>query len=164
MTKKHTLDEERIPRQLVQHRPRLPGAARASAAPRDQAAGRPRRPGADLPHGPHHAGSLDGALHRHPRRGAREIYRIWRPTPLIRATGLEKKLGSARRGAHLLQARGREPSRLAQVEHRRGAGLLQQAGRRRRASPPRPAPASGAAPWRWPASSSASISPSTWSR
>ena len=58
----------------------------------------------------------------------REIYRLWRPTPMYRALRLEKMLGHA--GAHLLQVRRREPGRVAQAEHRRPAGVLQQAGRR----------------------------------
>ena len=57
----------------------------------------------------------------------REIYRLWRPTPMCRALRLEKALDDAR--AHLLQEREREPGRLAQAEHGRRAGLLQQGGR-----------------------------------
>ena len=56
----------------------------------------------------------------------REVYKLWRPTPLIRARRLEKALGHA--GAHLLQVRRRVARRLAQAEHGRRAGLLQQAG------------------------------------
>ena len=79
-----------------------------------------------------------------------DIYRLWRPTPLFRATRLEQALQTP--GAHLLQVRGRVAGRVAQAEHRRAAGVLQQGGRhpahrhrdRRRAS--------GARRWRWRAS------------
>ena len=38
-----------------------------------------------------------------------DIYRLWRPTPLVRARRLERALGHRR--AHLLQVGGREPRR-----------------------------------------------------
>ena len=56
-----------------------------------------------------------------------DIYRLWRPSPLHRATRLEQALQTP--GAHLLQVRGRLAGGLAQAEHRRRAGLLQQGGR-----------------------------------
>ena len=57
----------------------------------------------------------------------RQIYAQWRPSPLYpRAPAGE---GARYAGAHLLQVRGREPGRIAQAEHGRAAGLLQQEGR-----------------------------------
>ena len=48
------------------------------------------------------------------------------PSPLHRAHRLEKAPGHP--GPHLLQERGRQPARQPQAQHRRGPGLLQQAG------------------------------------
>ena len=56
-----------------------------------------------------------------------DVYRLWRPSPLFRATRLEQALQTP--GAHLLQVRGRLAGRVAQAQHRRAAGLLQQGGR-----------------------------------
>ena len=55
----------------------------------------------------------------------RDVYRLWRPTPLYRARRLEQALETPARD--LLQVRGRQPGRQPQAEHRRAAGLLQQA-------------------------------------
>ena len=60
-----------------------------------------------------------------------DILRLWRPTPLVRATRLEQAARHA--GAHLLQGRVGVARRLAQAEHRGAAGLLQQGGGHRRA-------------------------------
>ena len=57
----------------------------------------------------------------------REIYKLYRPTPLLRARRLEKALGTT--GAHLLQERRRLAGGQPQTEHGHPAGLLQQ-GRR----------------------------------
>ena len=70
--------------------------------------------------------------------------------------------GARHRVAHLLQVRGRVAGRVAQAQHRRRAGLLQRPAPAARASPPRPAPASGAARWPSPARPSASSARSTW--
>ena len=79
----------------------------------------------------------------------REIYKLWRPTPLYpRAPPGE---GARYAGAHLLQVRGRQPGRQPQAQHRRAAGLLQQAKPASSSSRPRPAPASGARRWPSPA-------------
>ena len=56
----------------------------------------------------------------------REVYRLWRPSPLLPRP--PPGAGARDAGAHLLQVRGRQPGRLPQAEHRRGPGLLQQAG------------------------------------
>ena len=55
----------------------------------------------------------------------RDVYRLWRPTPLFRAHRLEKALGTPARIYYKYE--GVSPGRLAQAEHRGGAGLLQQA-------------------------------------
>jgi tryptophan synthase beta chain len=92
MTKKITLDEERIPRRWYNIAPDFP----EPPAP-------PLHPGTGQPAG------LEDLAHFFPMGlvaqeatmdrfvdipdQVREIYRIWRPTPLIRASGLEKALG-----------------------------------------------------------------------
>ncbi len=73
------------------------------------------------------------------------MLRLWRPTPLVRAERLEKALGTP--GAHLLQGRVGLAGRLAQAEHRRAPGLLQQAGGDRPARHRDRRRASGAAPF-----------------
>ena len=72
--------------------------------------------------------------------------------------------GARYAGAHLLQVRRRFALGQPQAEHRRSAGLLQQAGRRQDASRPRPVRGSGARRSPSPARCSASRSTSTWSR
>ena len=57
----------------------------------------------------------------------REIYRLWRPSPLIRAHRLERLLGTPAK--IYFKYEGVSPGRLAQAQHRGAAGLLQQAGR-----------------------------------
>ena len=54
----------------------------------------------------------------------REIYKLWRPTPLIRAAALGKSAGYP--SAHLLQVRRRFTLRQPQIQHGRAAGVLQQ--------------------------------------
>src|ERR1700709_2035027 len=56
----------------------------------------------------------------------REVYKLWRPSPLFRARRLEKALGTP---AHILQVRGRLPRRVPQAEHRGAAGVCERAGR-----------------------------------
>ena len=57
----------------------------------------------------------------------RDIYRMWRPTPLYRARRLEKALGTTARIFYKYE--GRQPRRQPQAQHRGGPGLLQQARR-----------------------------------
>ena len=57
----------------------------------------------------------------------REIFRLWRPSPLYRAHRLGE--GARHAGEDLLQVRRRLAGRLAQAEHRGAAGLVQPAGR-----------------------------------
>ena len=61
----------------------------------------------------------------------REVYGLWRPTPLDARAAARAGPGYPR--PHLLQVRGRLSGRLAQAEHGRRSGLLQQAGRDREA-------------------------------
>ena len=120
---KFILDEERIPACLVQHRRRPAAAAAAGAASGHRTADQARRPGTAVSRGAHRAGGVERARDRDPGRGAR------------RSTGCGARRRSsapaawsrrpAYAGAHLLQVRGRQPGRLAQAEHGRGAGLLQ---------------------------------------
>jgi tryptophan synthase beta chain len=94
MTKKTVLDEERIPTQWYNIAADFP----APPAP-------PLHPGTMQPAGPDDLAPLfpmglimqEASAERFipiPDE-VREIYRIWRPTPLIRATGLEKALGTS---------------------------------------------------------------------
>ena len=57
----------------------------------------------------------------------REIYKLYRPTPLIRARRLEK--AARHPGPHLLQERRRLAGRQPQAQHRHPAGFLQQSRR-----------------------------------
>ena len=57
----------------------------------------------------------------------RDVYRMWRPSPLIRARRLEKALGTPAKIYYKYE--GVSPAGCAQAEHRGGAGLVQQAGR-----------------------------------
>ena len=57
----------------------------------------------------------------------RDVYKLWRPTPLYRARRLERALDTP--GPHLLQVRGRLAGRVAQAQHRRRAGLRERRGR-----------------------------------
>jgi tryptophan synthase beta chain len=92
MQKKYLLDEERIPRRWYNIAPDFP----EPPAP-------PLHPGTGQPAGPDDLARLfpmgliaqEASMERYidiPDE-VRDIYRIWRPTPLIRATGLEKALG-----------------------------------------------------------------------
>ena len=91
MTKKHLLGEERIPKQWYNIMADLP-------TPPDPAL----HPGTKQPAGPDDLSPIfpmglimqeasAERFHEIPDE-VREIYRIWRPTPLVRATGLEKAL------------------------------------------------------------------------
>ena len=53
----------------------------------------------------------------------RDVYRLWRPTPLLRAPPAGEGTGDP--GPDLLQVRGRQPGGLAQAQHRGPAGVLQ---------------------------------------
>ena len=98
--------------------------SRSLRCTREPRADRASRPRAAVPRVADHAGGVA------PSRGSTspgqvlDIYRLWRPTPLYpcRRAGA----GAADAGAHLLQVRGGVAGRLAQAEHRRRAGLLQQ--------------------------------------
>ena len=90
----------------------------------------------------------------------RDIYRLWRPTPLFRARRLERELetpahiyykyeGVSPAGSH------KPNTAVAQAFYNREAGIA--------SSRPRPGPASGARRCPSPASSSASSARSSWS-
>lgn len=92
----------------------------------------------------------------------RDIYRMWRPTPLYRARRLEEALGTP---AHLYyKLRGDESGRQPQAEYCRRAGLLQQAGRHEADNDGNRRWDSGAVRWPLRATPWASIARSTWSR
>jgi tryptophan synthase beta chain len=56
---------------------------------------------------------VSGERHIEIPKPVRDIYRMWRPTPLYRARRLEKAAGHNR--AHFLQIRGRQPRRQPQT-------------------------------------------------
>ena len=62
-------------------------------------------------------------LDRDPRRGARDLQAV---APDAAVPGAAPGAGARYPGAHLLQVRGRVAGGLAQAEHGRAAGLLQQ--------------------------------------
>ena len=70
--------------------------AAAGAPPRHRRARRPGRPRPALPDGPHPPGGLAGRGGPIPD-AVRDVYRLWRPTPLYRAHRLEAALGTRSR-------------------------------------------------------------------
>ena len=132
MQKKYLLGEERIPRRwynIVSDFPEPPAPA--------------LHPGTGQPAGPDDLAAFfpmgliaqEASTERYidiPEE-IRDIYRIWRPTPLIRANGLEKALGLRDDVRIFFKFEGVEPLGFAQVQHGRRPGLLQQ-GRGRQTS------------------------------
>jgi len=108
-------------RPVVQRHPRPAVPAAAAAAPGHAPAGRAGRPCAAVPDGVDPPGG-----HRRPYVDIPgeviDIYKLWRPTPLIRARRLESC--STRPHGSTTSTRA-SPRRVAQAEHRRAAGLLQ---------------------------------------
>lgn len=107
---------------MVQHRGRHAQQTAAAAASRDQAA---RDEGADERHlrrRTDRPGDVDGAFHRHPRRGAGDLQDM-----AAFAAGARHGTGKSPRhpGKDLFQERKRIARRVAQAQHRRAAGLLQ---------------------------------------
>ena len=107
---------------MVQHRGRHAQQTAAAAASRDQAA---RDEGADERHlrrRTDRPGDVDGAFHRHPRRGAGDLQDM-----AAYAAGARHGTGKSPRhpGEDLFQERKRIARRVAQAQHRRAAGLLQ---------------------------------------
>jgi tryptophan synthase beta chain len=91
---KFLLDESRMPAPLVQHHGRPAGAAGAAAAPGHAAAGGPGRPGAAVPDGADPAGGVSTEREIEIPEPVREVFKLWRPSPLVRAHRLEKALGT----------------------------------------------------------------------
>ncbi len=92
MQKKYLLDEERIPRRWYNIAPDFP---EPPAPPLHPGTGQPAGPGDLAAFFPMGLIAQEASMERFidiPDE-VRDIYRIWRPTPLIRATGLEKALG-----------------------------------------------------------------------
>ena len=140
------LPPESLPAAWFNVAPHLPEPLAAPAAPGHPAAGRARRPGPAVPHGAHRPGGVDRALDRHARRGPRRPPAV---APHAARPGRAARAGAGHAGPHLLQGRVGVAGRVPQAQHRRAPGLLQQGRRGSPASPPRPAPASGAAPCRF---------------
>ena len=140
----------RHPHALGQPAAGPPGRPAAAAQPGHDGARRAGRPHADLPDGDDRPGGLARSPRSRSRSAVRDVYRLWRPTPLFRAHRLERELdtpahiyykyeGVSPAGSHKPNTRGRR-RRTTTAE----AGV--QAARR-----PRPAPASGARRSRSPA-------------
>ena len=110
---------------LVQRPARPADAPAAGPPPGHRPAGRARGPRPVVPDGPDPAGGLAGAVRRDPRRGARRLPPLAAVAAVPRPPAGE---GARDAGADLLQVRRRLAGRLAQAEHRRAAGVLQQAG------------------------------------
>ena len=81
-----------------------------------------------------------------------KIYKLWRPTPLLRARRLENALDTP---AHIYyKYEGVSPSGSHKLNTADRASLVQQAGGHQRADHRKPAPGNGARHWRKPAASS----------
>ena len=89
-----------------------------------------------------------------------DIYRLWRPSPLFRATAAGA--GTRHAGAHLLQVRGRALRRAATSRTPRCRRPSTTGRPASGASRPRPARASGARRWRWRAACSVWSATCTW--
>jgi len=76
------LDESRIPQQWYNIVADFP--ERRTACIRARCSRPDRTTGAAVPDGPHRSGGIGGTVHSDPEE-VRDIYRIWRPTPLVRA-------------------------------------------------------------------------------
>src|SRR5712691_2797502 len=114
---------EADPHALVQHHPGHARAAGAGDPSAHAAAGHAAGHAAPLPAGVARAGDVLGAVDPHPRRGARGVPAV---APHAAAPGAQAGRGAADAGAHLLQVRRSLARRIAQAEHGRAAGLLQQ--------------------------------------
>ena len=90
----------------------------------------------------------------------RQIYAQWRPSPLFRARRLEKALDTPARIYYKYE--GVSPAGSHKLEHRRGAGLLQQGGRAQADLNRDRARGSGDRRSRWRARSSASSARCSW--
>ena len=90
-------------------------------------ADRSRRPGAAVSDGVDPPGGQPGPLHRHSRRGYGCLPAV---APIPALPGEASREAARYSGEDLLQVRRRQPGRLAQAEHGRAPGLLQQRGGR----------------------------------
>ena len=127
MQTKYLLGENRIPTHWYNVIADLPAPPAPVLHPATSKPVTPRGHAPALPDGAPRAGDVARSAGSHIPDEVREIYKLWRPSPLFRAHRLEQALGTP--AQHLLQVRGRLAGRLAQAEHRHPAGLLQQARR-----------------------------------
>ena len=157
---KYLLDEDAIPTSWLNLLPDLPGEPLP-----------PLHPGTGQPAGPEDLspifpmGLIEQEVSTEPEieipEEVREVYKLWRPTPLFRARRLERALDTP---AHIYYkyegvspAGSHKPNTaVAQAYYNKQAGD-------QRSSRPRPGRASGARRWRSPASCSASSARSSWS-
>ena len=103
----------------------MPNPAQPVLHPGTGRAGRAGRPRATLSDGADHAGGQRGSGDRDSRGDPRPVQPLASDAAL---PGAPARAGGGNEVAHLLQVRRRQPTRQPQAEHRRGAGVLQQAG------------------------------------
>ena len=108
---------------MVQHRGRHAPQAAAAAPSRNRTPRYARGSLRPVRRGARRTGALRGALHRHPRQGARNLPHLASHTAGARH---RPRKGARHPGTHLLQERERLTGRITQAQHRRTAGLLQQ--------------------------------------
>ena len=140
MTTKYLLSEKEMPTEWYNSRPTCRARCRRRCTRAPASRSGPQDLAPLFPHGADQAGGEPGAVDRDPRRGPRRLPALAADAALPRAPARE---GARHAGPHLLQVRGRQPGRQPQAQHRRGPGLLQQAGGRRRGS----ATETGAGQW-----------------
>ena len=104
---------------------------------------------------------VSGERHIEIPKPVRDIYRMWRPTPLYRARGLEKALGTSARIFYKYEGVSPAGSHKPNTAVARLSTTRKQASR---SSRPKPGQGSGARRSPSPARCSASKSRSTWSR
>ena len=128
LDRRFDLTEREIPRQWYNIMADLPEKPPPPLHPGTGQPVGPERPGADLPDGADHAGGQPASAGSTiPEEVRRHLRALAAHAALPRRPAGE---GARHAGEDLLQVRGRQPGGQPQAEHRRAAGLLQQAGRR----------------------------------
>ena len=123
------LDESELPTHWYNLVPDLPRPPPPPLHPGTLQPVGPGRPGAAVPDGRSSRRRSSTERYVDIPDEVRDVYRLWRPSPLYRAHRLEKALGTPARIYYKYE--GVSPGRLAQAEHRGAPGVLQ---RRRPAS------------------------------
>jgi hypothetical protein len=118
------LPQSAIPTRWYNIQADLPRPLPPGAAPRAPSSRSDPRTSPAVPDGADQAGGQPRALHRHPGGGPRDLQAVAPDPAAARAPAGE---GARDHRPHLLQVRGRLAERQPQAQHRRPAGLLQQA-------------------------------------